>query len=190
MRKLKLQMQVTLDGYVAGPNGEMDWMIFNWDEALKQYVTDLTEPVDCIVLGRKLAEGFIPYWAKVAASPDHPEVAAGKKFTDTPKVVFSKTLDRSTWDNTALAKGRLAQEIAALKKQEGKDMIAYGGASFVSALINENLIDEYHLFINPVAIGKGMSIYNSLVSRLKLQLVQARSFECGIVLLCYKPDGI
>jgi dihydrofolate reductase len=189
MRKLKLQMQLTLDGYVAGPNGEMDWMTFNWDDDLKNYVTQITEPIDCIVLGRRLAEGFIPHWANVAANPDNPDVAAGKKFTDTHKVVFTKTLEQSRWDNTVLAKGNLKEEINALKKQEGKVMMAYGGASFVSSLIRENLIDEYHLFINPAAIGKGMSIFSNVASRLKLQLVKASSFECGIVVLCYKPEG-
>jgi dihydrofolate reductase len=63
VRKLKLQVQMTIDGYMAGPNGEMDWTVWNWDDNLIQYVGDLTEPVDCIVLGRKLAEGFIPHWA-------------------------------------------------------------------------------------------------------------------------------
>ena len=81
MRKLKLQVQMTIDGYIAGPNGELDFMVWNWDDELKRYVDTITEPVDCIVLGRKLAEGFIPYWATVAANPNDPEFAAGKKFT-------------------------------------------------------------------------------------------------------------
>ena len=83
MRKLKLQVQISVDGFIAGPNGEMDWMEWNWDEELKKYIGEITEPVDTIVLGRKLAEGFIPYWAGVAANPDDPENSAGKKFTDT-----------------------------------------------------------------------------------------------------------
>ncbi len=149
MRKLKLQVQMTVDGYIAGLNGEMDFMVWNWDDELKQYVTDITEPVDCIILGRKLAEGFIPYWATVAANPDDPEFTAGKKFTGTHKVVFTKTLDKSEWDNTVLAKGDLVDEITKLKKQDGKDIIAYGGATFVSTLIKHKLLDEFHLFINP-----------------------------------------
>ncbi len=151
MRKLKLQVQMSVDGYIAGLNGEMDFMVWNWDAALNQYVTALTEPVDCIVLGRKLAEGFIPHWAGVAADPDSPEHSAGIKFTGTPKVVFTKTLARSGWDNTVLAKGNLVDEIADLKKRDGRDIIAYGGATFVSALIQHGLIDEYHLFVNPAA---------------------------------------
>jgi dihydrofolate reductase len=81
MRKLKLQVQMTVDGYIAGLNGEMDFMVWNWDDGLKQYVNDITEPIGCIILGRKLAEGFIPYWATVAADPDAPEYTSGKKFT-------------------------------------------------------------------------------------------------------------
>lgn len=187
MRRLKLQVQMTVDGYVAGPNGEMDWMTFNWDEALKQYVGQLTEPVDCIVLGRKLAEGFIPYWNSVAANPEDPQHAAGRKFTDTHKVVFTKTLDQPGWDHTVLAKGDLAPEISKLKAQEGKDIIAYGGATFVSALIKQGLVDEFHLFINPAAIGKGMTIFHSLDHKQDLTLVKATPFECGIVVLHYEP---
>lgn len=187
MRKLKLQVQMTVDGYIAGPNGEMDFMVWNWDDALKQYVETITAPVDCIVLGRKLAEGFIPHWAGVAANPDDEDFTAGKKFTDTHKVVFTKTLNQSEWNNTVLAKGELADEITQLKNQEGNDIIAYGGATFVSALIRHQLNDEFHLFINPVAIGNGMPIFKELDSKQDLALVKSTSFECGVVVLNYKP---
>lgn len=177
-------MQLSLDSFCAGPDGEMDWMTHEWDDEIKQYVTDLTEPVDCIVLGRKLAEGFIPYWATVAADPDDPQYSAGRKFTDTPKVVFSRTPGLPGWDNTVLAKGTLSHEITQLKKQQGKDIIAYGGATFASALIGEGLVDELHLFINPTSIGKGLTPFTG---RTGLQLVQSKAFPCGIVLLQYQP---
>ena len=186
MRKLKLQVQMSIDGFIAGPNGEMDDMVWDWDDALKQYVDSITEPVDCIVLGRKLAQGFIPYWASVAENPDHPEFAAGKKFTETDKVVFTRTLDRSEWPDTVLAKNDIVDEINTLKRQEGKDMIAYGGASFVSSLIRHDLIDEYHLFVNPVVLGKGMPIFAGLEIPRKYALDAARPFPCGIVLLMYR----
>jgi dihydrofolate reductase len=189
MRKLKLQVQMTVDGYIAGPNGEMDWMEWNWDDGLKQYVGELTEPVDCIVLGRKLAQGFIPYWSSVAENPADPEYTAGKKFTDTKKVVFTKTLDKSEWINTVLAKGDLVDEVNKLKSETGNDIIAYGGATFVSALIKEGLIDEFHLFINPTAIGKGMPIFQQLDSKKSLRLVRSISFDSGIVVLHYEPKG-
>ena len=117
MRKLKLQVQMTVDGFMAGPNGEMDWMVWDWDDELKKYVKEITAPVDCIVLGRKLAQGFIPHWANAAANPDDPEFTAGKKFTETTKVVFTKTLGKSEWVNTVLAKGDIADEITQLKNK-------------------------------------------------------------------------
>jgi len=178
---------MTVDGYIAGLNGEMDWMTYNWDDQLKNYVQELTDPVDCIVLGRKLAQGFIPYWA---SKPEGEDIKGVDKLNNTPKVVFTKTLDKSEWDNTVLATGDLVDEINKLKKQEGNDIIAYGGATFVSALIKHGLIDEYHLFVNPTAIGKGMTIFNDLESIQNLTLVKSTSFDCGIVVLNYVPKSI
>lgn len=187
MRKLKLQVQMTVDGFIGGSNGEMDWVSFNWDESLKKYVADLTEPVGTIVLGRNLATGFIPHWKSVAEGEDNEMTAAGKKFTDTPKVVFSKTITESQWDNTEMANGDLINEITALKNEGNGDIIAYGGAQFVSSLIAANLIDEYHLFINPVAIGNGLPIFKNLEEKLQLKLIKATPFDCGITVLCYEP---
>ena len=182
MRKLKLQVQMTVDGYIAGMNGEMDWTAQDWDDKLKKYVGEITEPIDCIILGRKLAQGFIPYWAS------HPEQEGADIFNSTKKVVFSKTLEKSEWDNTVLATGDLVEEIAKLKMQDGKDIIAYGGATFVSALIKHGLIDEFHLFINPTAIGNGISIFKELESKQNLVLIKSLSFDCGIVVLHYEPQ--
>lgn len=187
MRKLKLQVQMTVDGYIAGPNGELNFMTWDWDEEMQRYVEGLTADVDCIVLGRNLAEGFIPHWAAVAADAENPEQATGQLFTDTPKVVFSRTLDEAKWDNTAVASGDLVDEITRLKAQAGGDIIAYGGARFVSDLIKHGLIDEYHLFVNPAAIGSGMTIFGDVAGKQELALVQARAFDCGIVLLNYEP---
>lgn len=181
MRKLKLQVQMSLDGFIAGPNGEMDWMEWNWDDELKKYVKELTDHVDCIVLGRKLAQGFIPYWTS------HPEQEGADIFINTEKVVFTKTLEKSEWDKTVLAKGDLSEEINKLKKQDGKDIIAYGGATFVSALIKQGLIDDLHFFIDPAAIGKGMTIFNDSYSKQNFKLIKAKPFECGIVVLHYQP---
>jgi dihydrofolate reductase len=182
MRKLKLQVQMTVDGFIAGLNGEMDWRAVDWDHKLKKYVGELTDPVDCIVLGRKLAQGFIPYWAS------HPEAEGADKFNRTKKVIFTKTLERSEWDLTVLAKGDLVEEITRLKKQDGQDIIAYGGAAFASALIKHRLIDEFHFFINPAAIGSGISIFKELDHRQDLILVKSTSFDCGIVVLNYEPQ--
>jgi dihydrofolate reductase len=184
MRKLKLQVQMTVDGFIAGPNGELDWMVWDWDAELKQYVTDITEDVDTIVLGRKLAEGFIPHWA---AQPEGEDAESINKINQAKKVVFTKTLDQAEWDNTILAKGDLTAEITKLKAQDGQNMIAYGGATFVSGLIQHGLIDEYHLFINPAAIGRGMTIFEGVAGIFKLRLVRSRGFVCGITALHYEP---
>lgn len=187
MKKLKLQVQMSVDGYVAGPNGEMDWMVWDWDDELNRYVNELTEPVDTILLGRKMADGFISHWTNVVNNPDDPSHASGKKMVDTPKVVFTKTLKKSAWENTDIATGDLTDEITKLKSQDGNDIIVYGGAEFVSGLVKGGLIDEYHLFVNPAILGEGMTIFKDVIHNQNLTLVNAIPFDCGIVLLHYEP---
>jgi dihydrofolate reductase len=191
MRKLKLQVHMSVDSYVAGPNGEMDWIIWDWDDKLKNYVFELTESVDTILLGRKMTDDFVSYWSDVMTKPDDPSSidrshAFAKKMIETPKVVFTKTLKKSKWVNTDIATGNLKKEIIRLKSQKGKDIIVYGGASFASSLIKEGLIDDFHLYINPVAIGKGMTIFKDLHEIQKLTLVKSMAFDCGIVLIHYE----
>ena len=178
---------MTIDGFIAGPNGEMDWMTFNWSDDLIAYVTELTDSFDTILLGKNLAQGFIPHWANVAANPENPEHSAGLIFNGTDKVVFTKTLETSEWPNTVLAKGDLVEEVNRLKNQSGKDLIAYGGGQFVSSLIQAKLIDELNLFVNPAVLGKGMSIFQSVTEKQSYELLGARAFACGIVVLTYKP---
>jgi dihydrofolate reductase len=183
MRKLKLQVQTSVNGFIAGPNGEMDWMVWDWDDELKAHVNALTEPVHCILLGRKLAEGFIPAWEGRLTHPEEGPFA--HKMIDSPKVVFSRTLSSSPWANTSIARGELADEVRRIKSSPGGDVIAYGGATFVSELIRHGLIDEYHFFVNPTAIDKGMPIFRH--GKVPLALVDAKPFECGIVALTYTP---
>lgn len=189
MRKLKLQVQVTIDGFVAGKNGEMDWMVWDWDDALKDYVTKLTDSVDTILLGRKMTDGFISSWSSVASDPNNPEYESGKKFIEMPKFVFSNTLTESPWENTTLASGDLTEEVMTLKKQTGKDLIVYGGATFVSSLIKANLIDEYHLFVNPVILGQGMPIFANINGKRPLKLIKSIAFDAQIVLMHYQPEN-
>ncbi|MDB5022720.1 MAG: hypothetical protein JWP78_475 [Mucilaginibacter sp.] len=188
MRKLKLQVQISVDGFIAGPNGEMDWITWTTDEDFIKYVNDLTDSCNVMLLGRKLAEGFIPYWTNITGNPQDPQYSFARKMVDTPKVVFSRTLDKSAWENTSLAKGNLVSEVNKIKSQEGKDIIMYGGAEFVSSVIKAGLIDEYHLFVNPAAIGKGMAIFHTLEGTQKLSFVKATPFKSGIVVLCYRPQ--
>src|ERR1700733_670542 len=119
MRKVKLQMQMTINGYVSGLNGENDWMTWNPDAEFIQFLDSLIDTSDTLLLGRKLADsGFIEYWESAAEKSPAPPFA--KKIAALPKVVFTNTLDKSTWNNTTLAKGNLAEEIAGLKKQNGQ----------------------------------------------------------------------
>lgn len=178
---------MSVDGYIAGPNGEMDWMVeWNWDDKLKKYVDELTQSVDTILLGRKMTNGFISYWSDVMSKPDDPEYMFAKKLIETPKIVFSKTLDKSEWINTEISKGDLRTEIIRIKNQQGMDIIVYGGASFDSSLIKEKLIDEFYLFINPVTVGTGMSIFKDLNDIQKFTLIESIAFDYGIVLLHYE----
>jgi dihydrofolate reductase len=183
MRRFKLQVQTTVDGYMAGANGEMDWMTFPWTDDMAAYVSALTEPVDCIVLGRNLAEGFIPHWA---AQPEGEDQLSVDKMNKTHKVVISNTLTESPWDNTIVA-GDLAETVNQLKAAPGGDMITYGGGTLVSALIANGLLDELHLFVNPTAIGAGMPVFGRDTRQQQLRLVTAQPFDCGITALHFEP---
>ena len=178
---------MTVNGYVAGPNGENDWMTWNPDNDFLEFLTSQFDSSDTILLGRKLADGFIEHWENTAEkNPDHP---FAKKIVDTLKVVFTKTLDESSWNNTVLAKGNLAEEIADLKNQNGKDIAVIGGANFVSSLIKEGLIDEYHFIVNPTAIANGMTIFNSLDRIQKFTPIGAKLYSGGKTVLSYKPKN-
>lgn len=189
MRKIKLQMQVSLDGFVAGPHGEQDWMVWNWGEDLKNYAIELSDSVDTMLIGRVTYQEMASYWPAAAANPKstEDETEFAKYMNNLSKVVFSKTLSTVDWQNSRLAKGSIEEEIKNLKQQSGKDIIIYGGAGIVSALIKLGLIDEYHLFINPVVIGNGMTIFKELAEQRKLKLVRTITSSVGIVVLCYHP---
>lgn len=194
MRKLKLQVQISIDGFVAGPEGELDWMTWNWDDEIKKYVNNLHSAIDTILLGRKMTDGFITHWSSVVDKRDEStkelkeNYEFAKKMIEIPKVVFTKTVNEHNWINTTLAKGDLTEEIKKLKEKSGKDIIVYGGAGFVSSLVKNNLIDEYYLFINPTAIGKGLEIFGSLNNKMNLKLTESIAFKCGIVLNKYKNN--
>ncbi len=134
---------------------------------------------DTILLGRKMTDLFISFWSDVINKPDDPWYEFAKKMIETPKVVFTKTLNKSKWINTDIATGDLTDEIIKLKSRDGRDMIVYGGASFDSSLIKLGLIDEFLLFINPVAIGNGMTIFKDLNEIQKFNMVKSKAFDCG-----------
>ena len=186
MRKLKLQVEMSIDGCITGPNNEMDWLIS--DDNVMQYIHDIAESVDTIIMGRKMVDEFIPYWTEVANKPNDSWNAFAKKMIEIPKIVFTKTLTKSNWINTEIAKGDLKDEITKLKSQEGKDLLVYGGASFDSCLIKEKLIDEFYLLVNPLIMGNGKTIFKDLKEIQKLILIESKVFDCGLVLLHYEVN--
>jgi len=186
MRKLHLQMQVSIDGHSStGPNDEQNWVTWAWDE-IKQYVLDLAASADTEILGRKLAVDYIPFWLGVLERPGDAMYEAAKIKAKQRKVVFTRSLEVSAWDNVDLAKGCFTDEVNSLKRQEGRDIIVYGGSSFVASLLKEKLIDELHLFVNPIALGQGVPVFRELESWQRFRLKKAITYDCGIVLLNYE----
>jgi dihydrofolate reductase len=189
MRKIKLQMQLSLDGFVSGPEGEMDWMVWEWDQTLKNYVAGLTNSADTFLMGRVTGEGMAVYWPTVTSNPESKEEEKwmAEKLNNSPKIVFSKTVTHINWTNVRVAND-IIEEVRELKKEPGKDILIYGGAGIVSSFIRENLIDEYHLFINPVIIGKGKAIFSNTMQTMPLKLVDTIKSNTGIIILQYVPE--
>jgi dihydrofolate reductase len=197
MRKLKLQVQISVDGYVGGPNGELDWRTWNWDDKLKAFAYPLRDVCDTILLGRKMAEVFIPHFEDTVNNlqPKNADKALDEKFAyanrmvSMPKIVFSKTMKTFDGKNVSVENGDFVTAIKNLKSREGKDIIVYGGAGFVSSLIKEGIIDEFNFFVNPVMINKGLRIFDLLEHRQKLSLISATPYECGISVLAFKLNN-
>jgi dihydrofolate reductase len=183
MRKLKLQMRISVDGYVATPDGNEDWSWYP-DEKGWQLINELADSSDTLLLGRKMSENFIPHFE--GFKPEDNKYDFAQKMVNIPKVIFTKSLDTAVGKNTTLVKGNLADEIHELKNQEGKDILVYGGASFVSSLIAGGHIDEFYLFVTPVLINKGLRIFDLLETHQKLNLISSTPLESGVVVLCYQ----
>ena len=200
MGKLVLEIQTSLDGYIASPDGNTNWMVWSWgpdwtwDDELQQYHNALTLSADCIMISRQMAEqGFIAHWQNAAMNADSPQYTFAKHITNTHKVVFSKTLNKATpipggWDNTDIVAGDFVKAINKIKHDTHHDILVYGGATFVSSLIKEGLIDEFHLLVNPVAIGSGLTIFNTIDRNKQLTLIKSKAFACGVVLLHYNSN--
>lgn len=181
MGKLKLQMQITVDGF--DPDGSNSDVSMN---DVKDYSRDLLDSADMIVIGRKTAADFIPYWDEAATNADGSWYEVARRIAAAKKVVFSKSLDRSDWSNTHIENGDLVEGINRLKDTNERDIIVYGGVSFVASLMKERLIDELHLFVSPVARGNGSSIFSGLADVQKLKLIGSSAFASGLVLLKYE----
>ena len=183
MRRFKLQVQTSIDGFMAVPEGEPGWTSVPLSEDVYAYMYALMESVDCIVLGRKIADEFITAWA--SRLEDEPEELVDW-INHTHKVVISNTLTTSSWENVDLAGGDLAETVNRLKTQPGGDLIAYGGVTLVSSLIAHDLLDDVYLFVNPVAIGSGRPVFGDLATHRRFHLADAQPFACGVVALHYQ----
>jgi dihydrofolate reductase len=180
MRKLVLQMGVTLDGYVAGPDGEGDWGLPAEHPDVRAWKVASLRQVGTHIMGRVTYGQMAVHWPNAAG--DYAD------FMNTiPKVVFSKTLPAAEWAGSRIARGDLAEEIAALKSESGGEIMAHRGAAFVQALSRLGLIDEYRLVILPVALGNGLPLFKDLARPLRLDLAEARSFPGGTVIHVYRP---
>jgi dihydrofolate reductase len=188
MRKIITTTWVSLDGFIAGPNGEMDWIGEIYDDAMANYETDLVRSADTLLLGRVTYESFAGSWPHV---PDSPTASEGEKeyarlLNAMRKVVFSRTLDSADWHNSTLLREVVPEEIKQLKEELGRDILVYGSASLVQELTNLLLIDEYQVLVHPVILGGGKPLFHGITDRVKLKLVQSKTHQSGVVLLTYQ----
>jgi len=193
MRKLILQMQTSLDLFVCDEKGSTEGFVWNWepdwkwDQKLQEEFIRLKQSMDCVLLSRKMAaEGFIDYWHSIAAQEANPAARFATEIDRARKIIFSKSKRESSWPRADFATEDLATTIQKLKGQNGKEMIAYGGAGLAKELIRTGFVDELHLYVNPVVFGKGESIFQKIAEKLPVQLTEAKGFDCGVVVLKYR----
>jgi dihydrofolate reductase len=187
MRKLSVFNHVTLDGYFSGANGDMTWAHSNVDAEWNQFVEENAASGGELLFGRITYELMLKYWPTPAALKNDPVVA--ERMNGLPKVVFSRTLDKATWNRTRLLKGDLATETRKLKSEPGKDLVIFGSGSIVSQLAQAGLIDAYQIVVNPIALGEGRTMFDGFKGKLELKLTKTRTFGNGNVLLCYEPKA-
>jgi dihydrofolate reductase len=195
MKKLILQMQMSVDGFV-GADADHSWQLWEWgddngwDAELKQDFNAVFAGIDTILLSRKMAEeGYLTHWGNAAKKfPRDPFYAFAQRIVDAKKVVPSGRLKTSPWERTVVVGGDLPREVAALKAGEGGDIAVFGGAGFASALIAAGLVDEFQLFVNPAVLGSGRRIFDQGGYR-KLRLVGSKAYASGMVVSRYAPAG-
>lgn len=180
MRRVFWQISTSLDGFMEGPNRELDYTAGVVDKDFERYATQMLQSIDTIILGRVTYELFAKYWP-TATGPD------AERMNELPKVVFSKKLNNVSWKNSRLASEDVTQEIATLKAQPGKDIALFGSAGLASTFMRGSLIDEYRILITPFVLGSGKSAFKGIKNIIGLKLVKTTEWSSGIVVHYYQP---
>jgi dihydrofolate reductase len=179
MRKLFWQVSITLDGFMEGPNRELDHTAGVQDADFDRYATEMLNSIDAMLLGRRTYEVFESYWP-YATGPD------AERMNELAKIVFSRTLEKVEWNNSRLVRENIAEEIGRLKDEPGKDLALFGSADLASTLIREGLIDEYRIFVTPFVLGGGTPMFKGISEGFALKLLNATTWSSGTVALFYE----
>jgi dihydrofolate reductase len=190
MRKLIAFNHVTLDGYFVDKNGDMSWAKADhqdaeWNAFVAENASGGASGGGVLVFGRVTYELMAGFWPTPFAIENMPEIA--KAMNSMAKIVFSRTLEQASWNNTTLVKGDLAAEIRKMKQKSEEGMTILGSGSIVSQLAPEELIDEYQIVVNPIVLGEGRTMFEGIKEKLSLKRTKTRAFRNGNVLLCYEP---
>lgn len=183
MRKVIVSIFVSLDGYIADDNGELNWT--KHDAEMEQYSLNILRATGTMLLGRKTYELFVSYWP----TADEP---GSNELNMMDKVVFSRTLDKvawGEWGKVRLVKDNITEEVARLKAQPGKDMVIFAGAGIISTFRKLDLIDEYRLLLHPVVLGSGKPLFEAVDQPFNLKLLRTEPLQDGVVLLTYQPES-
>jgi dihydrofolate reductase len=188
-RRLFVSMLVSLDGFIEGPNAELDWFL-EADPQFDQYCDEMLDSVGLALFGRRAYELMLSYWPNAELNPRSPvDLAFARKMNALPKLVLSRTLERAEWNNTRIVRDRVAETLTELKQQPGKPIVAWAGAGLVATLAQLGLVDEYRLLVQPVLLGKGTSLFQGILARQKLRLVRTTQLGGNVAVLCYEPSA-
>ena len=186
MRNLIFFMHTSLDGFVAGPKGEMNWI--KVDEEMFDFVATMTDQADTALYGRVTYEMMQSYWPKAGEQPNASkhDKEHSAWYNKVSKIVLSKTISEKGLDNTVVISDQLADKINKIKKQDGKNILIFGSPRASQSLLNQGLIDEFWLFVNPIIVGQGMPLFKDITGTTKLKLVESKTFACGVIALHYE----
>jgi len=183
MRKVIIFNLTSLDGYFEGPDRDINW--HNVDEEFNKFAEQQTDEFGALLFGRVTYELMAGYWPTEDAKRDDPIIAG--LMNSLPKIVFSKTLKHVEWENTRLVNDNFVEAISKLKQEAGKDIAIFGSSDLAVTFIEHGLIDEFRIMVNPIALGKGKSLFKGLKTELYLKLTKTRTFKSGNILLYYEP---